>query len=194
MPSFSGEITDERLMLSYVDGDAEAFEVLYRRYRGPVFRYLMHQCGSANQADELAQDVWLSVIKARSGYEPLAKFATWIFRIARNRLIDHYRKRSRVQIDSLDAEDEDGRAWEDTVPAPAHETPHAMLDREAVAERISSALDALPEAQREVFLLAEEGGMTLEEIATATSTPRETCKSRLRYALAKLRQALGDCL
>ena len=67
MSSSFGELTDERLMSSYVDGDAAAFEALYRKYRGPVFRYLLHQCGNVSQADELAQDVWLSVIKARSG-------------------------------------------------------------------------------------------------------------------------------
>lgn len=194
MSSSFGELTDERLMSSYVDGDAAAFEALYRKYRGPVFRYLLHQCGNVSQADELAQDVWLSVIKARSGYEPLAMFTTWLFRIARNRLIDHHRKNSRSAKDSRSSIDDDDEPWEETIPAPAHETPHAVLDRAIVASRISQALEALPAAQREVFLLAEEGGMTLEEIAATTATPRETCKSRLRYALAKLRQSLGDCL
>ena len=194
MSSSFGELTDERLMSSYVDGDAAAFEALYRKYRGPVFRYLLHQCGNVSQADELAQDVWLNVIKARSGYEPLAMFTTWLFRIARNRLIDHHRKNSRSAQDSRSSIDDDDEPWEETIPAPAHETPHAVLDRAIVASRISQALEALPAAQREVFLLAEEGGMTLEEIAATTATPRETCKSRLRYALAKLRQSLGDCL
>ena len=194
MSSSFGELTDERLMSSYVDGDAAAFEALYRKYRGPVFRYLLHQCGNVSQADELAQDVWLNVIKARSGYEPLAMFTTWLFRIARNRLIDHHRKNSRSAQDSRSSIDDDDEPWEETIPAPVHETPHAVLDRAIVASRISQALEALPAAQREVFLLAEEGGMTLEEIAATTATPRETCKSRLRYALAKLRQSLGDCL
>ena len=189
-----GELTDERLMLSYVDGNAAAFEALYRKYRGPVFRYLLHQCGNAGQAEELAQEVWLSVIKARSGYEPLAMFSTWLFRIARNRFIDHYRKNSRSAQDCPSSIDGDDEPWEEAVPAPAHETPHALLDRATVASRISQALEALPSVQREVFLLAEEGGMTLEEIAATTATPRETCKSRLRYALSKLRQSLGDCL
>ena len=72
--------SDERLMLAYRDGDARAFESLYRRYRGALHRYLTHQCGSPAFAEELYQDVWIKVVNARADYEPLAKFSTWIFR------------------------------------------------------------------------------------------------------------------
>jgi len=88
--------TDETLMLAYRDGDAMAFEVLYGRHRGRLYRYLLHQCGRREQADELFQEIWMSVIRARSGYEVSAKFTTWLFRIAHNRLIDGFRARGRL--------------------------------------------------------------------------------------------------
>lgn len=193
--------SDEFLMLAYRDGDARAFETLYRRYRGPLHRYLLHQCGSPAFAEELYQDVWIKVVNARAQYEPLAKFSTWVFRIAHHRLIDHYRKTAREAAARYEPQNTaDGRRGDafidgiDSQPAPAQETPHALLDRRITVERIALALAGLPEPQREAFLLAEEGGLTLEEIADATGTGRETAKSRLRYALGKLRHSLQDLL
>ena len=191
-----GNWSDERLMLAYREGDVEAFTWLYRRYRGSLFRYLSHQCGNAEQAADLFQDVWIKVINARLDYEPLARFSTWIFRIARHRLIDHHRRQAPHQALNLhyDEADQDGRENAPVLPASADQTPSALFERRNVAERIQRALADLPAAQREVFLLAEESGLTLEEIAEATGTGRETVKSRMRYALGKLRHALQDLL
>ena len=138
---------------------------------------------------ELYQDVWLKVIAARADYEPLAKFSTWIFRIAHHRLIDHYRRHAR---DAAPRYDEGADL--DELPAPAHCNPAHQAERQAIALRLSAALAALPEPQREAFLLAEEGELTLEEIANATTCGRETVKSRLRYAVGKLRHSLQDLL
>ena len=179
--------SDERLMLAYRDGDAEAFTRLYERYRTKLFRHLAHQCGNQALAEELYQDVWTKVIAARRSYEPLATFATWIFRIAHHRLLDHYRKNGR---DALQTYADD--AVLDQIPGPARQEPAAAAEHNNIALRISTALAALPAAQREAFLMAEAGGMTLEEIAAATASQRETVKSRLRYALGKLRFALED--
>lgn len=159
-------MTDEALMLAYRDGDAAAFEALYRRWRGKLYRTLLRQCGSAAHAEELYQDIWLKVVNARKGYEVAAKFSTWLFRIAHNRLIDHYRSHSREAVASYERVDDDD----------------CPIDEAA----------ALPAAQRETFLLSEEGDMTLEEIAAATGVNRETAKSRLRYALNKLRAGLKE--
>ena len=186
-------------MLAYRAGDADAFTALYGRYRGPLHRYLARQCGNPTLAEELYHEVWIKVINARANYEPLARFSTWIFRIARHRLIDHYRQHAHqlpLQF-APHAGDPAADGPDDllaTLPAPSHETPHAVHERQQVAERISLALAALPAAQRDVFLLAEEGGLTLEEIAAATDCGRETTKSRLRYALSKLRHSLQDLL
>lgn len=187
-------MSDEALMLAYRDGDATAFEALYRRWRGKLYRHLLRQCGSPAQAEELYQDIWLKVIGARAGYEVAAKFPTWLFRIAHNRLIDHYRRHSRAAVASYERRGDDDCAEDEAaaLPAPASTQPEAMLERKALAEQLVRHIEALPAAQRETFLLSEEGDMTLEEIAAATGVNRETAKSRLRYALAKLRAGLKE--
>ncbi len=185
----SEEWSDERLMLAYRDGDATAFEHLYRRYRIRLYRHLAHQCGDNRLAEELYHDVWMKVIAARAGYEPLAKFSTWIFRIAHNRLIDHYRRHDRDGAKQYDSDCDP-----DELAASPAETPPRLHERGVIAVRLATALAALPEPQREAFLMAEEGGLSLEEIANAMSCGRETVKSRLRYAMSKLRHSLKDLL
>ena len=183
------DLSDERLMLAYRDGDPAAFEALYTRYRNKLYRHLAHQCGDARLAEEFYQDIWLKVINARADYEPLAKFSTWLYRIAHHRLIDHYRQHARNVADLFD----DGTD-PDELPAAASAGPAARFERRDLARRLTLALADLPAPQREAFLLAEEGGLSLEEIASATACGRETVKSRLRYAVGKLRHALQDLL
>ena len=81
-PAFVVDARDEDLMLAYAAGDATAFDALYARHKGGLYRYLMRQCGHAGIVDELFQDVWLSAIRARTTYVPSAKFTTWLYRIA----------------------------------------------------------------------------------------------------------------
>ncbi len=177
---------DETLMLRYRDGDAAAFAPRYPRHKGALYRYLLRQCGQSALAEELFQDVWLKLIAARAGYTVQARFATYLYRLAHNRLIDHYRA-SRRGLPLSYAED--CPEWAET-PAPAENQPEAQDDRRRQAERLLELLAELPEAQREAVLLKEEAGLSLEEIAQATGTGRETVKSRLRYAMARLRQGL----
>ncbi|MCP5278352.1 MAG: sigma-70 family RNA polymerase sigma factor [Thiobacillus sp.] len=186
--------TDEALMLAYRDGDGPAFEALYGRWRGRLYRYLAHQAAQA--ADELFQDVWLRVVGARAHYEVTAKFSTWLFRIAHNRLVDHHRARGRSILelagDGAAGLDEDPDYDPvDSMAAPEQESPQAMLERREAARHILDCLAALPLPQRDAFLMAEEGGMSLEQIANATGVGRETAKSRLRYALDRLRRCLA---
>ncbi len=188
--------TDEMLMLAYRAGDARAFEALYGRWRGKLYRYLLRQCGSAAYAEELYQDIWLKIIGARAGYEVTAKFSTWLFRIAHNRLIDHYRRHAGDAAATYESGGDIDSDWDSdpaaTLIAPRAEQPEILLERKALAEELVRHIDALPAAQRETFILSEEGEMTLEEIAAATGVNRETAKSRLRYAVAKLRQQLKE--
>jgi RNA polymerase sigma-70 factor (ECF subfamily) len=181
--------TDEALMLAYRDGDGAAFEALYARWRGPLYRYFLRQCGHAGQADELFQDVFMRVIGASSSYVLTAKFSTWLFRIAHNRLVDHWRKMGREPVDAP-ASNEDGDDGAYDPPAPEDATPEREAERRQLGAALMAALNALPEAQREAFVLAEEGGLTLEEIANVCGVGRETVKSRLRYATGKLRHKL----
>ncbi len=180
---------DEALMLAYRDGEAAAFDMLYSRHRGKLFRYLAHQVPHC--ADELFQDIWMRVIGARAGYEVTAKFSTWLYRIAHNRLMDYFRAQGRSLVEFTDPiGDNDSPALDP--PAPTTIEPEAILLRKDLAQKILSALEELPAAQREAFLLAEESGLSLDEIAIATGVGKETAKSRLRYALERLRRTLEE--
>ena len=181
---------DEDLMLSYAAGDAAAFEALYARHKGGVYRYLVRHCGNAGTADELFQDVWMNVIRVRASYTPTAKFTTWLYRIAHNRLIDHWRATGRVELVSAGVDDDDDPL--DAIPGPRNDEPDVRAGAREIGARIKQALAALPAAQREAFLLHQEGGLELSEIAELTGAGIETVKSRIRYAQAKLRVELGD--
>ena len=172
---------DEELMLAYGGGDAGAFETLYARHRGGLFRFVLRAVEDRGVAEELFQEVWVRVIEARERYAPKARFTTWLYTIAHNLLVDHWRKKG-LSLVSLDDEDV---ASESANPARQAEA------REALA-RLVHALEALPVAQREAFLLNEEGGLSVAEIATATAAGEESAKSRLRYAIGKLKAAVDD--
>ena len=181
---------DEDLMLAYAAGDAAAFDTLYARHKGGVYRYLLRQCRQGGVADELFQDVWMNLIRARASYVPSAKFATWLYRLAHNRLIDHYRASGQVSLVSADDE-----AHVDMVAAlPAHQDdqPERRAENHELGARLKAAVAALPPPQREAFVLQQEGGLSLAEIAELTGAGLETVKSRLRYASDKLRAELSD--
>ncbi len=181
------ELADEQLMLAYRDGDARAFETLYGRHRAALFRYVLRSVRERGTAEELFQEIWMRVIDARQRYAPTARFGTWLYTIAHNRLTDHWRRRGLALV-SLDNEDDPPA---EPAANPAHEPQRQAETREQL-ERLGAALAALPAAQREAFLLHEETGMTVAEIASVTGVNEEAAKSRLRYALAKLREVLDD--
>ena len=187
-----GETSDEALMLAYAGGDAAAFATLYDRHERPVYRFLLRSAGSAETAADLLQETWLAVVRHAATYEVRARFSTWLYGIARNKLIDHWRaRRPDVSLDEPAANDpeetrvehlEADRAWQPEVRALSQQQARAYL----------AAVEALPPAQRDAFLLQVEGELTLEEIGELTGVGRETVKSRLRYAQARLREALRE--
>lgn len=179
------DATDEHLMLAWVAGDAAAFPRLYERHRGPLYRFLARQLrGNGALADELFQDVWQRVISARAGWKPEATFKTWLYRIAHNRLADHWRAQQHRPPAPDDADLRTERV-EDP------DTPERQLSEFEERRRLRLALEELPEEQREVVVLRLEQELTLEEIGEITGVGRETVKSRLRYAMDKLRQRLS---
>jgi RNA polymerase sigma factor (sigma-70 family) len=180
--------SDEALMLAYAEGDAAAFERLYARHKGPLFRYVLRSVKGRGEAEELFQDIWMKVIEARARYVPKAKFTTWLYTVAHNRLIDHWRGRGLAVVGSTD--DEESGLPEPVAP-PASE-PQRINEARETLERLEAALAALPLVQREAFLLHHEGELGVAEIAEATGANPEAAKSRLRYAMNKLREAIGD--
>jgi len=189
-PDAPQELGDEALMLAYRAGDAGAFDALYTRHRAKLYRFLLRQCGTAALAEELYQDVWVNVIRARRRYTPQARFTTYLYRIAHNRLIDHFRRSARRPLVDCPSDDEAIAQ----LPANASLQPEIGAERRAAVQRLFELLGRLPEAQREAFVMHEEGGLSIEEIARATGVNAETAKSRLRYALDKLRRGLREVI
>ena len=177
------DASDETLMLAYAAGDAAAFEQLYARHRGKLYRYLQRQLRDNAVADELFQDVWQRVIAARSGWKPDAGFATWLYTIAHHRLGDHWRSLKHRPSAPADADERMARVADP-------DTPERVLSEFERRRQLQLALDDLPEEQREVLLLRLEQELTLEEIGDITGVGRETVKSRLRYAMDRLRAAM----
>jgi RNA polymerase sigma-70 factor (ECF subfamily) len=177
------EAPDEELMLAYRDGNPGAFDTLYARHRGPLFRYVLRGVKARALAEELFQEIWMRVIESRDRYAPKAKFTTWLYTIAHNRLVDHWRRKELSIVDGAGAQEE---------PASAAADPARQAEgREALA-RLARAVAELPHAQREAFLLHEEAGMTVPQIAAVTLAEPEAVKSRLRYAYQKLKAAVGN--
>lgn len=177
---------DATLMLRYRKGDVRAFEMLYQRHKGALYRYLQRLCRSQEVANDLFQEVWSKVIASRERYEARAKFTTFLFHIAHNCAIDHFRRAGRP----LEQGAQDVDALANELAGPSHETPDSALSEAQLRADFKRALDELPAEQRDVFLLYEETGLGLEDIGRVTGVAMETAKSRLRYALGKLRGAL----
>jgi RNA polymerase sigma factor (sigma-70 family) len=175
------EAPDEELMSAYRDGNAAAFDMLYTRHRGALFRFVLRGVKERRVAEELYQEIWMRVIEARKRYSPKAKFTTWLYTVAHNRLIDHWRRKELA----LAPPDED-------VPASAAADPARQAEAREDLARFARAIEELPHAQREAFLLHEEAGLTAAEIAAVTGSETEAVKSRLRYAVAKLKAAVDN--
>ena len=190
--AMAGPQSDEDLMLAYGAGEAGAFDTLYARHKGGVYRYILRQCRNASVADELFQDVWMSAIRVRASYAPTAKFTTWIYTLAHNRIVDHWRAAGHMKVASID-DDDNGEARDvvESIPAAANDEPERRALSGELGAQLKEALAALPDDQRHAFLLQYEGGLSLAEIAELTGVGMETVKSRLRYATAKLRSALS---
>ncbi|MEJ0036335.1 MAG: RNA polymerase sigma factor [Gammaproteobacteria bacterium] len=183
------DVDDGELMLRYASGDLRAFEALYGRHRSALYRYLARHTRDPEVANDIFQEVWSRVISSRARYEPRAKFSTFLYRIAHNCFIDHCRRASaRQDRANVSSEDFD---LEQALPAPPADRPDTRAEHAQTLTRYRSALASLPSEQRDTFLLYEESGLTLEEIGSITGVSMETAKSRLRYALSKLRNALG---
>ncbi len=174
---------DSALMLRYRDGDVAAFEVLYRRHNDALFRYLLRLCRQHAAAEDVFQEVWGKIIKSRANYRPTAKFTTFLYHVAHNCFIDYIRRNKRHAV-TADIEP-------DTQPD-SSELPETLTEKSLARRRLDAALKTLPDEQRDVFLLHEEAGLSLDEIASITACKRETAKSRLRYAIRKLREAIDE--
>jgi len=196
---------DDTLMRAFAQGDARAFERLYARHHAALYRFVRRVLGraAATQADEVFQDTWLRVVHSRERWAPQgATFRTWLFTLAHNRAIDRLRQSGReVSLDSTaDGEREpwqpaaDAQAWQAWPAAAAASTAEDQAFWRAAGQRLLDCLETLPAMQRSAFLLHHEDGLALDELARTLEVGFETAKSRLRYAMAKLRACMGAYL
>ncbi len=182
--------SDEDLMMRYGRGDAAAFEPLYRRHEMRVWRYLERNVRNRAAADDLMQEVWFAVARDAARYSPTARFTTWLFTIAHNRMIDSIRTSRRHT--SLDLLGYEADAVVEQLTAACSAGPFAVAVARDEAGALAQAFEQLPDEQREAFLLQIEGDLSVEEIAAITHSSFETTKSRLRYARTKLRELLKE--
>ena len=191
-PATAADESDESQMLAYAGGSAVAFERLYARHRGGTYRYLLRHTGNAATAEELHQEVWLKVVRARDAWSAQARFATWLYTIARNGLVDHWRARRGASFVSLDDEGVESAVESALLNDRDEDGLLSKTMRIESGQRLIAALEAIPPAQRDAFLLHVEAGLGLREIAAMSGMSVETVKSRLRYAYGRLRAALED--
>jgi len=186
--------TDEALMVRYQEGQAKAFEVLLGRHRRPIFNFILRYVGLRDVAEDLVQETFLRVIKAAGSYRAQAKFTTWLYTIARNLCTDQSRRAKHRKARSLDAplsNDAEAGTLQDVIPSDEPGAERGAMDAQFRGV-LASALASLSEEQREVFLMRELSGMPFREIAEVVGAPENTVKSRMRYALEKLREVLVD--
>jgi RNA polymerase sigma-70 factor (ECF subfamily) len=197
MPGAHREMPDEDLMLAYARGDIAAFDALYARHEAGLFRFVRRLLGAgfAAQADEVFQDTWLRIVKARDSFSPQgAAWRTWAFTIAHNLAMDRLRISGREVSIETEGEEGDAPDWLMAALDQVHPSSEDMAYWRAAGAQLLHCLDELPEAQRAAFLLHHEDGASVEDLAQRLGLPFETAKSRLRYALQKLRGCMKHYL
>jgi RNA polymerase sigma-70 factor (ECF subfamily) len=187
---------DEELMLAFREGDAEAFDELVVRHRRGLYNFVLRSVRTTSRADELLQEVFLRVVRSRDRYQRTARFTTWVYTIARNLCVDESRRQRFRHTAPLESGrrgpgGDVGPSVLDTTAARDVPTDQGA-DAPRIRERVQLAVDALPDDQREVFLLRQFAGLSFKEIGETVGAPENTVKSRMRYALEKLRQDLVD--
>lgn len=187
------EPSDEKLMLQYCAGDYAAFETLYNRHSRGLYRFISWQSPRADWVDEITQDAWMRLHHARGNYQPQASFKTLLYQIARNRLIDLLRQQHPTLASDLGSNAEDSAgAFESLANQIQHDdTPDATLIQKQRSLQLQQAISKLPLEQKEVLILHQFSELTVAEIATLTGAKEETVKTRLRYAMQKLKLALA---
>ena len=187
----STSMSDEQLMLNYQQGDTSAFELLYSKHKGPLYRYFVRQLSNHSLAEDLYQDTWGKVINAAGNYQVTAKFTTWLYRIAHNLLIDHVRA-----VKPLDKVEDMGDEGMDNFDANitnehAHGRPDEQLEDVQKAKLLKSCIANLPAVQKEAFLLNIELGLTAAAISDIADVTLEATKSRIRYAYQSIKQCVA---
>lgn len=184
-------LSDEALMQHYAQGDFDAFEQLYLRHKGGLYRYFLRQLNDQSLAEDLYQEIWAKVISNAAQYQVSAKFTTWLYTLARHKLVDHIRH-LKVVTKVIDDSFNDNEVQAEPVykPEGEYKNPENLWQDNQASAALRGCIGFLPINQKECFLLKEEAGLSLEVIAQVVDANYEACKSRLRYAYESLRQCI----
>ena len=180
-------MTDEQLMLQYAKGDTSAFEQLYAKHKGGLFRYCLRQLKNEARAEECFQEIWMKIINSRVNYQPKALFSTYLYRVAQNHIIDTFRKDKKLK-----QETELEEVYHSGETLDCQQDIGAKMVKQNTYDALRKNIESLPMDQKTALLLQLDAGLSLEEIAHVLDCGRETVKSRLRYATNKLKDLLGD--
>jgi RNA polymerase sigma-70 factor, ECF subfamily len=190
------EVTDEVLMMRFQAGDRPAFANLVRRHKTSIYNFIFRLVRSGTTAEDLVQDVFVKIVQSAADFKHESRFSTWAYAIARNICIDHLRKMAFRQHPSLDQAVHDDPAGPTLLDRTADVHPSSAVERTVIGQElghlIARCVEALPTDQREVFLLREIGNLPFKDIASITGVPENTVKSRMRYALERLQEALSE--
>lgn len=196
MAAAPGDATDETLMVRYQRGDRTAFATLVRRHHRPLYNFVLRQLRKPQAAEDVTQEIFLRVVENANEFKHEARFSTWVYTIARNLCIDQLRKAVHRRHPSLDQPLGPGDEQSALGELVADGRPVGDAERAAASSQmmtiVTQLLDTMPDEQREVFLLREVANLPFREIAVVTGVAENTVKSRMRYALDRLRTALSD--
>lgn len=182
---------DAELLSAYLKGNANAFKVLEVRYRRALFAWLVSSLGNRSDAEDLYQDIWLKIVKKADTFKDVS-FKAWMWKIARNRVIDFRRKkRPDLTLDSTFGEDDKPlvERLESNDSGPAYKVEMDDMTRKAMA-----IVDQLPEIQREVFLMRFQSHLSFKEIAVALDIPMNTALGRMHDAMKKVKKQLMEVM
>lgn len=182
-------LSDETLMCQYRDGDLRAFQELYKRHNAGLYRFIAWRAPRRDWVEEIVQDSWANLHKARARYVVEAQFRTYLYQIARNRLFDLLRQQPVSLASELGNGEEDYECFAVMDDSPS---PELSLQQKQEIQKLHMAIRGLPNEQKEALVLQQFNGLSLEEIGEVTAVPIETVKSRLRYAMQKLRAILQE--
>ncbi len=182
---------DQELVRRTLRGDKEAFEMIIRRYQQPIVNYVGRMVREREMALDFSQEIFLKVYASLGSYRPQYKFSTWLFKIASNFMIDHWRKKKvpTTSIDQSPDENDDGLRIQVADEAPSIGRQYELKE---LRGRIEAALDRLPPAFRELFVWRHVNGLSYEEMAEIKELPVGTVKNRVFQAKEMLRRLLEE--
>ena len=190
---------DEVLVVRFQGGDRAAFAQLVRRHQSGLYNFALRNLRERTAAEDVVQEAFVRVAQSAADFKSDARFSTWVYTIVRNLCIDQIRKNALRRHPSLDdsaRRSSDGgegpTLGEQTADPRGRSDIERTVEGGRMKERILAAIDALPDDQREVYLMREMSNLRFKEIAEITGVPENTVKSRMRYALERLQEALAE--